>query len=559
MKKAIKQSRVTLILGTLSSIFIIITFILFIVNGLYDKKLQSSLTEKFDLISYANQLKNASGYLTNQVRAYSATGNIEYYNNYWNEVNNLKNRDIAIENMTRIGLTDEEREIIMTISNTSNNLIPIEEEAMDATASNNLSKAISIVYGDEYNKGTDIVLNRTQEFSDRLETRVQNRIDSLKFKIRILKFLYFLFLLSSVILQIISMVFMYKKVMQPIIIIKDDMLKVSTGDLSSQLNIESDTSEIGMLADSIHKTKGFLKTVINDISVSLSKMANGEFNFKVKHDYVGEFKQIKQSLNTILYQLNNTFKTIKGSSEQVAGDAEELSLIAQSLSSATIEQATSIEEISNSISEISAQLSKTALNANEASQIANDAGVSLLESNEEMNNMVNAINEINNSAQEISKIIKAIEDIASETNLLSLNAAIEAARAGEAGKGFAVVADEVRNLASESSKAVYDTTVLIENVISSIDKGTKIAELTAKKLTEVIGRAKNSSEMMQEIAELSNQQADYVTQISSGIEQVSSIVQSNSATSEKSAAASQELSSQANVLNELVSTIKLNA
>ncbi len=559
MKKAMKQSKVNLILGVLSTSFMIITFILFIINSLCNDRLQNALAKKFELVYYANQLKDASAYLTEEVRTFSATGDKQYYDNYWYEVNTAKNRDIAVENMNRIGLTEEEKDIITTISDTSNSLIPLEEEAMDAAANNTIGKALDIVYGEEYIKGTEIVSNMTSEFVSKLEVRVQQHIDVLELEMNILKVLYIIFLIISIVLQCVLIVFTYKKIMKPIIIIKYEMLKVSQGNLSSILSLESDTSEIGMLADSIHKTKNFLKLIITDISNALSKMAKGDFNFKVQSEYVGDFKEIQQSLNSILSHLNSTFKTIITSSEHVAADAEEVSLIAQDLSAASIEQANSIEEMLNSVAEISEQLNQTALDANEASKMSNEMGSSLSESNEEMSNMVNAITEINGSAQEIIKIIKTIEDIAAETDLLSLNAAIEAARAGEAGKGFAVVAGEVRNLASESSKAVYDTTTLIENVIGSIEKGTKIAEVTAQKLVEVIEKAKSSSEMMQNVAQLSNNQAAHIAQISSGVDQISSIIHNNSATSEKSAAASQELSSQANILNELVSKIKLDS
>jgi methyl-accepting chemotaxis protein len=52
-------------------------------------------------------------------------------------------------------------------------------------------------------------------------------------------------------------------------------------------------------------------------------------------------------------------------------------------------------------------------------------------------------------------------------------------------------------------------------------------------------------------------QAEEVSQILFGVEQISAIVQVNSATAEESAAASEELSSQAQVLQEMVSSIKI--
>ena len=61
-----------------------------------NKQLRKAYEDRFNLTYNANRFMNGSAYLTNEVRAFAATGNETHYNNYMNEVNNLKNRDKGV-------------------------------------------------------------------------------------------------------------------------------------------------------------------------------------------------------------------------------------------------------------------------------------------------------------------------------------------------------------------------------------------------------------------------------------------------------------------------------
>ena len=178
-------------------------------------------------------------------------------------------------------------------------------------------------------------------------------------------------------------------------------------------------------------------------------------------------------------------------------------------------------------------------------------------SRRKMQEMIEAMNVISEKSSQIHHIIKTIEDIAFQTNILALNASVEAARAGEAGAGFAVVAREIRDLADRTSKASKNTTVLIKESAAAVEEGEKTACEAAGSLMQVVESTKQVILTVDKIAAATNYQSESISHITTEVGQISDVVQSNTATSVELAAASEELSSQAQVLEELVSQFEL--
>ena len=344
----------------------------------------------------------------------------------------------------------------------------------------------------------------------------------------------------------------------PISEIESAAIRVAEGDLDVEISYTS-KDELGVLADQVRRLIHKLQVIIDDENKFLAKMAAGDFTVDsvCEEEYTGGFQPLLVSFRGIGEKLNETMLQINQSSAQVASGSEQVSSGAQALSQGTAEQASSVEELAATINEISSKVKQNADNAQQANAKAGSISTEMNVSNEKMQLMIQAMEDISHCSNEISKIIKTIEDIAFQTNILALNAAVEAARAGTAGKGFAVVADEVRSLASKSAESSKNTSVLIENSLKAVENGTRIAGETAQSLYQAVNGVNEMTDIIGQISEASSAQAHSISQVTLGIDQISNVVQTNSATAQESAAASEELSSQSQMMKNLVNKFKL--
>jgi methyl-accepting chemotaxis protein len=337
--------------------------------------------------------------------------------------------------------------------------------------------------------------------------------------------------------------------------------QLAHGDLKTEVPVINTRDETKQLAQSTELLVNNLNVVIGDMDYILGEMSNGNFAIHTKagdEAYVGDFDAIKLSMRQLNHRLTATLTQISEASEQVASGSEQLASGSVGLSQGATEQAASVEELAATINEISVQTGENAEHAVTAQTDVKQLGEHIKRSDDQMKQLIVAMDDINDASIEIKKIIKTIEDIAFQTNILALNAAIEAARAGVAGKGFAVVADEVRNLAGKSGVAASSTTELIEKAIRSVDDGSRLVSETGASLNEVVQRAEHVVVSVDKILLATERQAESVNQVNMGIEQISGVVQTNSSAAEESAATSEELSSQADILKNLVATFQFN-
>lgn len=383
-----------------------------------------------------------------------------------------------------------------------------------------------------------------------LETESANASTEIEEQIQMLKIGLVIICIVSVLISAVCNVSLMRVISIPVKRLTEASHKLAVGDVEVDCQ-KYRNDDLGVLMDNFSE----MADTIKEQARIAERISQGDMTVAVQPK--GERDVLGKALKKLVDDNNYMLGNIMDSTLQVNTGAGEVAAASQALASGSTEQASAIEQVTASIDEIAERTRENASQAREADTLVSDVKDKAVMGNEQMKSMIEAMNEINTSSETISKIIKVIDDIAFQTNILALNATVEAARAGEHGKGFAVVADEVRNLAARSAAAASETAEMIEDSISKVGNGTKIAQKTADALDEIVASVDQVVSLIGNIAASSADQSTAVTQIDQAIEQVSQVVQTNSATSEQCAAASEELSNQAAKLRSLMAGYKL--
>ena len=293
------------------------------------------------------------------------------------------------------------------------------------------------------------------------------------------------------------------------------------------------------LIRNVLRTLGAEPAVVTQV---MRRIGQGDLSAKLAQRD-GDTTSLAAAMSGMVERLTEVIREVRSSAESLSGASEQVSATAQSISQSASEQAAQVEETSAAIEQMNVSISQNTENAKATDGMASKAAKEAAEGGQAVGQTVQAM-------KSIAEKVSIIDDIAYQTNLLALNAAIEAARAGEHGKGFAVVAAEVRKLAERSQVAAQEIGQLAGSSV-------QMAEQAGKLLETMVPSISKTSDLVQEIAASSEEQAGGVKQVSEAIGQLNQATQQNASASEELAATAEEMSGQAEQLQQLMAFFKL--
>ncbi|MBN2292122.1 MAG: HAMP domain-containing protein [Pirellulales bacterium] len=298
-----------------------------------------------------------------------------------------------------------------------------------------------------------------------------------------------------------------------------------------------------------HKVDNLLEVVNAAAAGDLTKVISVEGNEPIDELAAG-IKQMLTDLSNVIGRVSESAAQFNESSRVIAESSQLLASGAQA-------QSSNVSEVIASIKELTASIDGVKSNAQEADEVAKKMNTLAKHGGTAVQKSIEAMKLIHASSDQIAEIIQVISEIASQTNLLALNAAIEAARAGEHGMGFAVVADEVRKLAERSNHAAGEITALIKESSNRVQEGAQLSDETGEALKAIVDGVESNAVKISEIATATVEQASNAQQVSEAIKGIAEVTEQAAAGSEEMASSSEELGAQSNSLRDEVARFRI--
>lgn len=300
MVNQLKQSFVVKLMAVITLITLILSIFFAFRYNFFNMQIAAFKEDQQKIESQAMKLEATSRFLTESVRAYAATGDEIYYSQYCDEVYNKKNRENAIYELNKIGLTPTEKDLLSAIIIATNRLIIYEELVMNDIQQKKNEEAVDVIYGKTYNMQMIKVITANNVFVSQIKDRYQNELINKDIdKNKALFAMLGTFVMSIITLMTLC-IYAQKYIFVPIKKICKEINGIEKGDFVNRTSLTPNDSEIGQLTSLVYSSKNMLRVTLEDIKEVLEKISNEDYNIIIEKDYIGTFDEIKETLTKII-------------------------------------------------------------------------------------------------------------------------------------------------------------------------------------------------------------------------------------------------------------------
>lgn len=215
---------------------------------------ETAASNREEALELSDQLALGSDRLTAAVRGYAASGDRFYLDEFRRELEQDRNREVAVERLTRLGLTSSEKELLELAKKNSDQLVDLETRAIAFADQGQLEQAVPLVFGRGYREAKTSIMEPIQQVRRSLSERFGQQVDQLSQQARAwaeggLSLLVVHALATGAVLTL----FFLRRVVQPLTSINGSLRALLSGQKDVVIGFQNEASEVGDIARSLER------------------------------------------------------------------------------------------------------------------------------------------------------------------------------------------------------------------------------------------------------------------------------------------------------------------
>jgi two-component system sensor histidine kinase/response regulator len=230
-----------------------------------------------------DQLRQGSDRLTADVRAFASTGDQRWREDFETEVARDRNRTKAVEKLKALGITGDETRLLDNTLAKSTALIALEDQAFAAAGEKNFTRAISLVYGDDYRARKASIVEGLDQFRDIVTERLKAEVATAQQSARTVRVVRQGCIIAAALLLLFTLAFFYRQVVRPLDTLKHDVDALLAGKADVKIHHQDAANEVGDVARSLQRYRTTadeverqrqLKAMVGHVSAALQSADN---------------------------------------------------------------------------------------------------------------------------------------------------------------------------------------------------------------------------------------------------------------------------------------------